>query len=319
MLAGLNAPPSAAGYVLVLTGRKTALTKASWRFLRAAIKWWIALTISIAEAEHFARLFAAAHLAVKKARKHPKRLPKPLLTALLETLQSRPYGRNKAIAADMLIAGTATGLRPCEWSRARLTGDTLVVTNAKYRPGVSGNGPVRSLVLQQDVITADQRGAINRVLAALRGSQWEKIGGNIRRAFNTAKERLKTARRITRMEHRTRLYEARHQFSADAKMTLDYLGGEVAGAMGHRAAMTAHTAYGNRREARGTLPVKPTVDSVERVEPKSLQKLAQSLAKASSHVRGVQLRDVASNASQLPQKRRVSGPVNSSRPAGSNG
>ena len=81
---------------------------------------------------------------------------------------------------------------------------------------------------------------------------------------------------------KTRIYDARHQFAANAKQTLNYQGGEVAAAMGHRSAVTAHTSYGNRKKGRVGLPVKPSALSVENVDKKSLDKLAGSIAKAAN-------------------------------------
>ena len=286
VLAEENVVPSAAEYVRVLTSSGRQLSASSWRFLRAAIKWWIAGSISEREAELFTRLFGAMKPVPIKTKRPPKRLPISLVQSLVNVLRETPRGRNKRIAADMLIAGPVVGLRPCEWARAELNGDVLRVQNAKYRPGISGNGSHRELVLQWHVITTEQRDAIRRLLTDLKGADWERIGGNIRRAFNNAKRRLKVTGEITKGQARTRLYEARHQFSADAKRTLDYAGGEVAGAMGHRAAMTAHSAYGNRSKATGTLPVKPTVESVEKVSEKSIIQLARSLAKAAAYKLG---------------------------------
>lgn len=287
VLAEDNAAPSAAEYVRALTSSGRQLSASSWRFLRAAIKWWIAGSIGEREAELFTRLFAAIKPEPIKTKRPPKRLPISLAQSLVNVLRETPRGRNKRIAADMLIAGPVVGLRPCEWARAELRGNILRVQNAKYRPGISGNGSHRELVLEWSVITPEQRNAIARLLVDLKGADWEKVGGNIRRAFNNAKKRLKAVGEITKGQARTRLYEARHQFSADAKRTLDYAGGEVAGAMGHRAATTAHSAYGNRSRATGTLPVKPTVESVDNVSQKSIFQLARSLAKATAFKLGL--------------------------------
>lgn len=279
-----GATPGALAYVRAMTDFSPSLTDASWRFLRAAVKWWISVTISTDEAEQFTRLFPYSRPECKPKKRLPKRLPERVSTDLVAVLQSGPTGANKQIAADMLIAGVATGLRPVEWSRARLKGNTLYVQNAKYRPGISGNGKERVLLLVDGVITDEQRAAIKRLIVALAGREWDEVGGNIRRAFNAAKDRLKTMKLLTPFQTRTRLYEARHQFSANAKMTLDYAGGEVAAAMGQRSAMTARVSYGNRRKAVGTLPVKPSTESVAAVDPKSISRLTASLSRIARFV-----------------------------------
>lgn len=315
VLAEENVSPSATEYVRVLTASGRQLSASSWRFLRASIKWWIGVHHGSEEAELFTRLFAATKPTPLKTKRPPKKLPQPLAKRLVDALRNTPKGRNKRIAADMLIAGPIVGLRPCEWARAELHGDVLRVQNAKYRPGISGNGPYRELIINWESLTQEQVQSIRRLLNDLKGADWERIGGNIRRAFNNAKKQLKAAGSITKGQSRTRIYEARHQFSADAKKTLDYARGEVAGAMGHRAATTAHVAYGNRSKARGSLPVKPSSESVAAVSPKSVMKLASALAKAAAFKLGLG----ASNAENSHEKMTApapskSGNIDSPRP-----
>lgn len=283
-IAASGGTPGALAYVRAMTDLSPSLTDASWRFLRAAVKWWIGITISADEAEQFSRLFPFSRPEVKPKKRLPKQLPMRVSNDLVAVLKGGPVGANKQIAADMLVAGVATGLRPVEWSRARLKGDTLYVRNAKYRPGISGNGKERVLRLVAGIVTDEQRAAIKRLIAALSGREWDEVGGNIRRAFNAAKSRLKSMKLLTPLQMRTRLYEARHQFSADAKLALDYAGGEVAAAMGQRSAMTARISYGNRRKASGTLPVKPSAESVAAVDPKSISRLSASLSRITRFV-----------------------------------
>lgn len=108
----------------------------------------------------------------------------------------------------------------------------------------------KELILLDDVITFEQRAAIDRVIDALNGVEWDDIGTHVRRALRGAKAELRKMQLITPKEMKTRIYDARHQFAANAKNTLDYQRGEVAAAMGHRSAVTAHTSYGNRKKGR---------------------------------------------------------------------
>lgn len=271
--------PTPANYIAVMTAEQPSLANATWRFMRAAVKWWIGQTINVAASADFTAEFPTARPPAKARIRYPKKLPNKIADMMTTYLRSGRRGRNKLLAADLLEAGTLTGLRPCEWAGASLRGSTLIVPNAKYRPGISGNGAHRELSLLKENLTARQVATIKRVLVELNGTRWEVIGGNVRRAFNNAKKALLRARTITPKEARTRIYEARHQFAANAKRDLDYQGGEVAAAMGQRSAMTAKAAYGNRSRAGSRTPVKPSVESVKRVDGKSVGRLQRALAR----------------------------------------
>lgn len=265
---------------MVATADEPYLTDASWRFIRASIKWWISVSQGNDKAEHFTRLFRDKRPDVKPKTRLAKGVSKQLENDLITILRSGKHGRFKRLAADMIEAGIATGLRPIEWKDAELIDDVLHVTNAKFRPGISGNGNKRELILVDDCITSDQRAAIDRVLSALNGVEWDVIGTHVRRALRGARNKLKKMSLISGKEMRTRIYDARHQFAADAKISLDYEGGEVAAAMGHRSAVTAHSAYGNRKKGRIGLPVKPSRISVQNVDQPSLDRLSKSIGKA---------------------------------------
>ncbi|MUO72924.1 hypothetical protein [Agrobacterium vitis] len=185
------------------------------------------------------------------------------------------------LAADMIEAGIATGLRPIEWKDAWVENNILHVPNAKFRPGISGNGQKRELLLDEDAITESQLNAIYRVLDSLHGMEWDAVGRNVRRALDRAKVKLNRMGFVTKKQMKTRLYDARHQFAANAKIALNYAGGEVAAAMGHRSAVTAHVSYGNRKKGRSGFAVKPSQKSVDNVDSSSLIKLAKSVSKVS--------------------------------------
>jgi hypothetical protein len=274
--------PTPANYIAVMTAEQPSLANATWRFMRAAVKWWIGETINASAADAFTSAFPTARPPAKARIRYPRKLSNKIADMMTTYLRSGRRGRNKALAADLLEAGTLTGLRPCEWAGATLRGSTLIVPNAKYRPGISGNGAQRELSLLKENLTPRQIATIKRVLSELNGTSWEVIGGNVRRAFNNAKKALLRARTITPKEARTRIYEARHQFAANAKRDLDYQGGEVAAAMGQRSAMTAKAAYGNRSRAGSRTPVKPSTDSLKRVDGKSVGRLQRALARVTN-------------------------------------
>lgn len=274
--------PTPENYVVVATADEPYLTDASWRFIRAAIKWWIAVTQGDDKADEFTALFRGKKPPVKPKLRLAKGMPEQLQNDLISILRNGQRGRYQLLAADMIEAGVATGLRPVEWKDATLENDVLHVPNAKFRPGISGNGPSRDLYLVDDVITPGERAAIDRVIAALNGVEWDAIGGHVRRALLAAKQKLKRMSLITVKESRTRLYDARHQFAANAKNNLDYIGGEVAAAMGHKSAVTAHASYGKRRRGKVGLPVKPAAENVATVDAKSIRKLSASVAKVTS-------------------------------------
>ena len=297
-LARCGLAPTPENYVVVATADEPYLTDATWRFIRASIKWWISVHYGDDKAEHFTRLFRDKKPPVKPKRRLPKGVSEQLEQDLITVLRSGQRGRYQLLAADMIEAGIATGLRPLEWKEASLTGDILRVPNAKFRPGISANGEMRELHLVEDVITFEQRAAIDRVLAALNGVEWDDIGTHVRRALKGAKAQLKRMNLISAKEMNTRIYDARHQFAANAKKSLDYEGGEVAAAMGHRSAITAHSSYGNRRKGKIGLPVKPSVESVANVDLKSLTKLSKSIMKAARHATAIS--DVKANEPAAP-------------------
>lgn len=312
--------PTPANYVAVATADEPYLTDASWRFIRAAIKWWIAETQGVDNADAFTKLFRDKKPKVKPKLRLVKGMSEQVQSDLLSILRSGQRGRYQLLAADMIEAGVATGLRPVEWKDATLVDDVLHVPNAKFRPGISGNGVSRDLHLVDDVITADERAAIDRVINALNGVEWDVIGGHVRRALISAKKKLKKMSLITSKETRTRIYDARHQFAANAKTNLDYGAGEVAAAMGHRSAITAHSSYGKRRRGKVGLPVKPSTEDVASVDPKSIRKLAASIAKVTAGPNSSGVNNVNHVASNSPTVARPLSPaVKRTPPSGSPG
>ncbi|MCX8502148.1 MAG: hypothetical protein ORO03_10735, partial [Alphaproteobacteria bacterium] len=64
---------------------------------------------------------------------------------------------------------------------------------------------------------------------------------------------------------RLRVYDFRHQFSADAKQEWGVGQGMVAAAMGHSVEDTAVEHYGRKKYGKGGLKVRPTATSISKV------------------------------------------------------
>ena len=118
-LARCGLAPTPENYVVVATADAPYLTDATWRFIRASIKWWISVHYGVDKAEHFTRLFRDKKPPVKPKRRLPKGVSEQLEQDLITVLRSGQRGRYQLLAADMIEAGIATGLRPLEWKEAR--------------------------------------------------------------------------------------------------------------------------------------------------------------------------------------------------------
>ncbi len=184
---------------------------------------------------------APDHTSSRKRKGIPRRDYDVLVANLANPARASDYSKRAAL---WLMAGLATGLRPCEWENARLSEDgrTLNVLNAKATNGRAtgisrvvpvdaGDFPVvrahieslRELLASGLEFSVIQKGctqAIRRTCAAL----WP---GDDKRTYA--------------------LYSARHQFSANAKAIAS--AEEVAALLGHRSTRTARRHYAPRRSA----------------------------------------------------------------------
>lgn len=208
-------------------------------------------------------LLDALSLETGKRRRLVRRVPDALAAALLEQLGTR----GTAIAGrtgDLLIATMVTGLRPIEWGSAALIGDILTVRNAKFKEGERANGAVRELELL-DTVTPAERSAIERTIAAFRQSPYASQRPNVSVAF---KEALGAAIRqsgVSKWFYRLRVYDFRHQFSADAKASWGVGEGMVAAAMGHAVEDTAIQHYGRAKHGSSRSKVQPSAASIAKV------------------------------------------------------
>lgn len=260
-------------------------TKKTWRLYRNATFWG---TNELFGNSFSNQYYVLTNLLVKPSKKQKKllkRIDYKVLKNILVELAYQNTMQAKQLA-DIIITIVATGLRPTELSTAKLNKSdhhyVLVVRNAKYRPAednipARANGMMRSLIIEHDnieIITS-----IKNSLNYCHGRRWSSMAANINRRFRRLIKKLITEKRITKKWQKLRLYDFRHQFSANAKALLNTESGEVAAAMGHRSVETAVSHYGQRKFANaGGLLVRPSKESVEAVDHRSVIKFKNTLA-----------------------------------------
>jgi integrase len=195
---------------------------------------------------------------LKLVRRVPTRIFERTLRILRES-----KSKTSQDAADLLVATAITGLRPSEWAAAEIRGRVLVVQNAKHSD-VRANGPERELELL-DTITAEERSAIERTMELIRAKGYKTVRPNVSKAFKDALGSAIKQLGESRWYLRLRLYDFRHQFSADAKMEWGIGAGMVAAAMGHSVEDTAVEHYGKRKHGKGGMKVRPSAASIAKV------------------------------------------------------
>lgn len=166
-------------------------------------------------------------------------------------------------AADLLVATAITGLRPSEWANAKLEGRLLTVPNAKHSE-LRGNGEERELELL-DTITVEERTAIENTMKLIGAKGYKTVRPNVSVVFKAALGEAIRQLGESRWFLRLRLYDFRHQFSADAKHEWGIGTGMVAAAMGHSVEDTAVEHYGRRKHGKGGLKVRPSEESIAKV------------------------------------------------------
>jgi integrase len=160
---------------------------------------------------------------------------------------------SRLLALEWLLGGLTVGLRPSEWSNARidlLDGvETLVVRNRNVHLTAAGkfwrgNGETRQIYLSH--LLPDDLARVRRLVRLLNQAR-EK--GEFDRVYRLCREVLCRANVSfwpTRRTHIT-LYSGRHQFSTDAKaegLPLE----KLAALLGHRSAATATRHYGKKKQ-----------------------------------------------------------------------
>ena len=216
-----------------------------------------------AGADRLRALLDELSLETGKRKRLVRRVPDALAACLLDQLGMRRTAIAKR-TRDLLLATMVTGLRPIEWGSAVLIGDVLTVRNAKFKEGERANGAVRELELLESVTPAE-RSAIERTIAAFTKSPYASQRPNVSVAF---KEALGAAIRqagVSKWFYRLRVYDFRHQFSADAKASWGVGEGMVAAAMGHAVEETAIQHYGRAKHGSSRSKVQPSSSSIAKV------------------------------------------------------
>lgn len=214
-------------------------------------------------ADQLRAMFDDAELTTTKKRRLVRRVPDELVDALLSVLSNRPTIIAKK-THDLLLAMIVTGLRPTEWELATIEGNVLTVKNAKYKEGVRANGEYRELELLPSV-TTDERAAIERCMALFSRSPYQSVRPNISVEFKSALGTAIEMAGLTKWFYRLRIYDFRHQFSADAKQEHGIGAGVVAAAMGHSVEDTAVSHYGKKKHGSGRSKVMPSKASIAKV------------------------------------------------------
>lgn len=259
-------------------------TKKTWRLYRNATFWGTKQMFGDVFANRYYMETELLKKPTKKTKKLLKRLDFNVLKNILSELTRRNTEPSKRLA-DIIITMVATGIRPAELSTAKLEKSdhkyVLVVVNAKYREAegnipARANGLTRSLIIdgeEKDII-----GSIKNALKYCHGRNWSSMAANINRRFRQVMKKLITEKKVTKRWQKLRLYDCRHQFSANAKAILNTAAGEVAAAMGHRSVETAVTHYGRRKYANaGGLIVRPSSSSIAAVDNLTIGKFNDTL------------------------------------------
>jgi len=191
-----------------------------------------------------------------------RRVPQRIFDRTLRILRESKSKTSRQ-AADLLVATAITGLRPSEWEAARIEGRILMVPNAKHSE-LRGNGEERELELL-DTLSEDERRAIDNTMLLISAKTYKTVRPNLAVAFKSALCEAIRQLGESKWFLRLRVYDFRHQFSADAKLEWGVGQGMVAAAMGHSVEDTAVEHYGRRKHGKGGLKVRPTVESISKV------------------------------------------------------
>lgn len=287
--AGARDPEDSRSWVAALQALAGPLAKRSWRLYRCAVAWHLGETRGLGFQTAFLLATDAVPKPAERRRRLQRRIDPDTLRVVVEALRAR-RGRTGGRIADMMVATVATGIRPNEWQTVtRKPPGTLLVVNAKYhppdgaRPG-RGDGPVREL-LEPEVVGTLTDAAIVRTMEWLRGRPWRPVEPTANRLFRSTVAALIASGVLTPRWRRLRIYDCRHQFAADAKATLDLLAGEVAASMGQASAVTAIAHYGKRQHAKGRSAVRPSAASVQAVNPASIERAREMVARTRAALR----------------------------------
>ena len=177
----------------------------------------------------------------RKRKGFPKRDYDVLVANLMNPARGSDYAK---LAGLWLMAGLATGLRPCEWQNAKSSADgtTLTVQNAKATNG-RATGESRTVPVHPGDLPVIRAHIESLQEFQARGIQFSAIQKGASQAIRRACAVLWPGD----VKRAYALYSARHQFSANVKAIASVE--EVAALLGHRSTRTARRHYAKRRSA----------------------------------------------------------------------
>ena len=257
------------GYAWALGTMTDGVSRQTFRLYRRALDHRVEVVLGTDARLAFLDMCAAIEKPPTRRRKLIRSLPSDVLAAIDAGLAARRT-RTAHLARLLLRAMVHLGARPSEWATARIEGRTLVFQNAKFRPHSGdapgrGNGRVRRLVVDDGDIGDAMLAVASEVIVLVAGRRWSTLGPRVGTAVKEVVAKLVADGTLSRRWLRLRVYDARHQFAADAKATLRLLDGEIAATMGHASIETAVVHYGKRKAASGRSIVRPTRDTVSGV------------------------------------------------------
>lgn len=285
--------------MLLLNHRERAYAKSTWRLYKAAVLY-VLRTHHPEFTEAIDQLEATSDAGLPKHSKltsglKAKKIPNLAFEVLTRALLSRTRISHTHANAMLAVfqATTFTGLRPNEWAHSLIcqhqqTGRKILeVKNSKHSNG-RANGEARSMFINK--LSAEELGFIERAIATFNDSQTddaiEKRLKQLRKElYNTKLAILKnpeTSPEIRASLKGVSLYSSRHQFVADAKLSLanDPDGPTILAALlGHNSADTAPKHYGKKRCGKSAIKVWPTPESIEAVARKTMKQSPMATAR----------------------------------------
>lgn len=198
-----------------------------------------------------------------------KKIPSDKMNRLLEHLNKSRNQLDHSIE-HWLLAGLASGLRPCEWDEAHLWGLKLHVRNAKGN-AVRANGDKRIL----EFVLPEHENEINSIRNLLEDIQrWKESGNNFESFYASCRKRLYYVNNLLwpRSAQNISLYSTRHQFAADMKAS-GLTKNEIAALMGHASDESATIHYARRRSGHVKTPPKITAEQINSVRQIKRQKI----------------------------------------------
>lgn len=273
---------------LLAEHKNNSYTKSTWRQYKAAVIYWLTTTsdenyFDIEKLQNTTsnNLPKRSH---KTSSRRQKSVPESAYDTISKTLFERQSRRPQSAALLAILKATLlTGLRPKEWGYSEVktcekSGRPLLrIKNSKHTNG-RANGEFREMYIDkldpEEILTI--KTAINTFKNCHTEAQKKSMSSIIAKEFAYAKKQILNESGVPHNIKKTirliRIYSFRHQFVADAKMSLagDPSGPVILAALlGHNSVDTAPGHYGKRRCGQGKIKVMPTPESIDAVARKT--------------------------------------------------